>query len=226
MRKLPVRPIVPGPGQESVWDYPRPPALEQSDRRVVVRVGSVVIADSTSAWRVMETSHPPTWYLPRADVVEQYLRRSAARSSICEWKGAATYWDVLVPGRPVHRRPSAGATRRRLRGSCRSPGTCRSCQVRSTARSTASGCCRRPAASTAAGSPLMWSGRSRVNRAPGAGSPTLVGPGRSVSSAARSAASGVAPSTGGLTGSSASRPGGQHQQDADDAGPVGAEQVR
>jgi len=101
MRKLPVRPIVPAAGQESVWDYPRPPALEQSGRRVVVRVGSVVIADSTAAWRVMETSHPPTWYLPRADVVEQYLRRSAARSSICEWKGAATYWDVLVPGQPV-----------------------------------------------------------------------------------------------------------------------------
>ena len=94
MRKPPVQPIVPGPGQESVWDYPRPPALERSARRVVVRVGSVVIADSTSAWRVMETSHPPTWYLPRADIVEQYLRRSAARSSVCEWKGAATYWDV------------------------------------------------------------------------------------------------------------------------------------
>ena len=92
-----MQPIVPGPGQESVWDYPRPPALELSDRRVVVRAGSVVIADSTSAWRVMETSHPPTWYLPRADIAGEYLRRSAARSSVCEWKGAATYWDVLVP---------------------------------------------------------------------------------------------------------------------------------
>ena len=101
MNRRPVKPITPGPGQESVWDYPRPPALERSDRHVVVRAGSVVIADSTSAWRVMETSHPPTWYLPRADVDEQYLRRSAARSSVCEWKGAATYWDVVLPGRPV-----------------------------------------------------------------------------------------------------------------------------
>ena len=111
MKNRPVQPIVPGPGQESVWNYPRPPALEQSGRRVVVRVesarigsgqvGFTVIGDSTAAWRVMETSHPPTWYLPRADLAEQYLRRSSARSSVCEWKGAATYWDVVVPGAPV-----------------------------------------------------------------------------------------------------------------------------
>jgi uncharacterized protein (DUF427 family) len=91
-----VRPVAPGPGQESVWDYPRPPALEPSTRRVVVRVGRIVVADSTAAWRVMETSHPPTWYLPRVDVNERYLRRSASRSSVCEWKGAATYWDVVT----------------------------------------------------------------------------------------------------------------------------------
>ncbi len=96
-----VRPIPPGPGQESVWDYPRPPAVERSDRRVVVRSGSLVIADSTSAWRVMETSHPPTWYIPRSDISEQHLRRSAARSSVCEWKGAATYWDVVVDGSTI-----------------------------------------------------------------------------------------------------------------------------
>ena len=93
-----VRPVPPAPGQESVWDYPRPPALEPSTKRVVVRIGSTVIADSTSAWRVMETSHPPTWYVPRTDVNARYLRRSAARSSVCEWKGAATYWDVVTDG--------------------------------------------------------------------------------------------------------------------------------
>ena len=99
-RKAPpsVRPIEPGPGQESVWDYPRPPALEPSGRRVVVRSGSTVVADSTSAWRVMETSHPPTWYLPRTDISDAALRRSTARGSVCEWKGAATYWDVLTEG--------------------------------------------------------------------------------------------------------------------------------
>ncbi len=85
-----VRPIKPGPGQESVWDYPRPPALQPSGRRVVVHSGSLVIADSTSAWRVMETSHPPTWYIPPADVRGSSLRRSVARGSVCEWKGVAT----------------------------------------------------------------------------------------------------------------------------------------
>jgi uncharacterized protein (DUF427 family) len=91
-----VSPVRPKPGQESVWDYPRPPALEPSTRRVTVRIGSIVIADSTAAFRVMETSHPPTWYLPRADIADGYLRRSTARGSVCEWKGSATYWDVLA----------------------------------------------------------------------------------------------------------------------------------
>ena len=77
-----------------MWDYPRPPALERSDRLVQVRFGGAVIAESTAAWRVMETSHPPTWYIPRADIDGQYLRRSSARSTLCEWKGSATYWDL------------------------------------------------------------------------------------------------------------------------------------
>lgn len=85
---------VPGPGQESVWDYPRPPALVPSDRHVVVRRASLVIAETSRAYRVLETSHPPTWYLPRADVAAD-MRPSAARSTVCEWKGAATYWDVV-----------------------------------------------------------------------------------------------------------------------------------
>lgn len=96
-RRLPasVRPAPAGPGQESVWDYPRPPALMPSTRRIVVRFGSLLIADSTSAWRVLETSHPPNWYIPTADIDVHRLRASAARSTLCEWKGAATYWDVV-----------------------------------------------------------------------------------------------------------------------------------
>ena len=93
----PVRPTPPGPGQESVWDYPRPPRLERSDRHVQVRVAGGLIADSRRAFRVLETSHPPTWYLPPEDIAPGALRRSASRSTICEWKGAATYWDVVVP---------------------------------------------------------------------------------------------------------------------------------
>ena len=99
------RAVDPGPGQESVWDYPRPPALEPSPRRVVVTAGEgtaaeAVVADTVSAWRVLETSHPPTWYLPREDVRVE-LRRSAAASTTCEFKGAATYWDVVLPGGEV-----------------------------------------------------------------------------------------------------------------------------
>jgi uncharacterized protein (DUF427 family) len=86
--------IVPSPGQESVWDYPRPPACVPSSRQVIVRAGTETVAESSSAWRVLETSHPPTWYLPPSDVRAGTLIRSAARSTFCEWKGAATYWDV------------------------------------------------------------------------------------------------------------------------------------
>jgi len=85
----------PGPGQESVWDYPRPPALVASDRLVVVRHDGEVVAESRSAHRVLETSHPPTWYVPPGDVADGVVARSHARSTWCEWKGAATYWDVL-----------------------------------------------------------------------------------------------------------------------------------
>ncbi|MHA3704328.1 DUF427 domain-containing protein [Jatrophihabitans sp. YIM 134969] len=84
-----------GPGQESVWDYPRPPALVPSDRLVEVHAGDHLVARSTQAWRVLETSHPPTWYLRRADVAEGVLTPSATGGTVCEWKGVATYWDVL-----------------------------------------------------------------------------------------------------------------------------------
>jgi len=86
----------PGPGQESVWDYPRPPSVEQDRREVVVRLGETVIARTRDARRVLETASPPTIYIPREDVVEQYLR-PAGGSSSCEWKGSARYWTVAVP---------------------------------------------------------------------------------------------------------------------------------
>ena len=88
-----VRRIEPGPGQESVWDYPRPPSLTQSNRHVVVELGGVVVAETTRAWRVCETSHPPTYYVPREDVADGVLQ-PARGGSFCEWKGPATYWTV------------------------------------------------------------------------------------------------------------------------------------
>lgn len=83
-----------GPGRESVWDYPRPPALVRSDRHVVVVLGGVAIAETRAALRLLETSHPPTWYLPRSAFVAGALRATAG-SSMCEWKGQAAYFDLV-----------------------------------------------------------------------------------------------------------------------------------
>lgn len=89
------RPIPPGPGQESVWDYPRPPRLELSACHLTIRFGGSLIADTRRALRFLETSHPPSWYLPRADIDTSVLKRSE-HHTFCEWKGAAHYYDVQV----------------------------------------------------------------------------------------------------------------------------------
>ncbi|HIK44857.1 MAG TPA: DUF427 domain-containing protein [Leptolyngbyaceae cyanobacterium M65_K2018_010] len=96
----PANPIPPGPGQESVWDYPRPPRVEDSPRRIRVVLNGVVIADSQRTKRVLETSHPPVYYLPPADVQMQYFQPTA-RTTFCEWKGAATYYTITVGDRQV-----------------------------------------------------------------------------------------------------------------------------
>ncbi|MGA9026518.1 MAG: DUF427 domain-containing protein [Steroidobacteraceae bacterium] len=84
----------PGPGQESVWDYPRPPRLVRDDREVVVRWGGVAVARTVRAIRVLETAHPPCFYLPWADVARP-LFEPAGGGSFCEWKGAARYWSLV-----------------------------------------------------------------------------------------------------------------------------------
>ncbi|MBD8870087.1 DUF427 domain-containing protein [Nocardioides donggukensis] len=89
-------PTSPGPGQESVWDYPRPPRLEPSTERVEVWLGGECVARTSASYRVLETSHPPLYYLPRSAFVDGVLRR-AAGSSACEWKGRASYFDLVVP---------------------------------------------------------------------------------------------------------------------------------
>ena len=83
------------PGQEWVWDYPRPPRLERSTRLVRAQFGGREIARSTHCWRVLETSHPPIFYIPRQDVAMDALRPSASMR-YCEWKGVATYYDLAV----------------------------------------------------------------------------------------------------------------------------------
>jgi len=93
--------IDPGPGEESVWDYPRPPAMVPDTRRVVVSGNDGVIADTTSAIRILETASPPTFYLPPDDVDLDKLVMTAG-SSFCEWKGPARYWALPEdPDRPV-----------------------------------------------------------------------------------------------------------------------------
>ncbi len=87
--------IEPGPGQESVWDYPRPPRVEPTSKRIRVVFNGFTIADSEQALRVLETSHPPSYYIPPEDVLMEHLEPSA-RTSLCEWKGRATYFNVVV----------------------------------------------------------------------------------------------------------------------------------
>jgi len=83
---------------ESVWDYPRPPRLEATNRRLRVIQAGVTVADSVAALRVLETSHPPVYYIPPGDIAMQYLNRIAGKTSYCEFKGRATYWNVDVTG--------------------------------------------------------------------------------------------------------------------------------
>lgn len=86
---------------ECVWDYPRPPLVSACPRRVRVQVAEAWIADSTRALRVLETSHPPTIYIPRQDVRGDLLRPCSARSTWCEFKGTARYLDACVGRRLV-----------------------------------------------------------------------------------------------------------------------------
>jgi len=73
--------IAPGPGQESVWDYPRPPRLEEATRHIQVIFNGVVIAETRRALRVLETSHPPVYYIPPEDVRMEYLRPASNKNS-------------------------------------------------------------------------------------------------------------------------------------------------
>lgn len=87
---------LPAPGQESVWDYPRPPRLVADGREVIVRVVDVEIARTRRALRILETASPPTFYIPFADARHDLLLESpASRASYCEWKGRSRYWSIV-----------------------------------------------------------------------------------------------------------------------------------
>jgi uncharacterized protein (DUF427 family) len=93
---IPSRPVEPGPNQESVWDYPRPPRIEAVTARLRVLFAGKTIADTEAALRVLQTSHPPVHYFPAKDVDRRRLQPSKTR---CEFKAAATYWSITTGGR-------------------------------------------------------------------------------------------------------------------------------
>ncbi|BCW61657.1 hypothetical protein StoSoilB22_06300 [Arthrobacter sp. StoSoilB22] len=96
------RPIKPAPGQESVWDYPRPPRVEPRAERVVVRLGGQVIVDTTDAVRVLETSHPPVYYVP-LDAFPEGVLIPVGGTTFCEFKGQASYFTIAAGGTVVER---------------------------------------------------------------------------------------------------------------------------
>lgn len=97
MQRTPT-PVVPLPGQESAWDYPRPPRVEAGSVRIRIVLGGEVILDSVDSVRVLETSHPPVYYLPRSAFAPGTLE-PADGSSFCEFKGAAQYLTVRGGGK-------------------------------------------------------------------------------------------------------------------------------
>ncbi len=92
--------IEPNAGQESVWDYPRPPKLELTNKHLKIIFNGEIIAETNRAFRVLETSHPPVFYFPPSDVRTEFLTE-AANSSFCEWKGRAGYYDLRVADKSI-----------------------------------------------------------------------------------------------------------------------------
>ncbi|MDZ7601078.1 MAG: DUF427 domain-containing protein [Hoeflea sp.] len=88
---------------ENVADYPRPPSIEAFSGSIVVRFGGSVIAETRASFRILETFHPPTYYLPVAAFEPGALRPAGGRATLCEWKGQASYFDVVAGGRVAER---------------------------------------------------------------------------------------------------------------------------
>jgi uncharacterized protein (DUF427 family) len=93
-----VKRVVPQPGQESVWDYPRPPRVELSHKHIRVVFNGVTVAETDRAIRVLETSHPPVYYIPIEDIKREYLTQNA-HQTVCEFKNAASYYNLNVNGK-------------------------------------------------------------------------------------------------------------------------------
>jgi len=94
-RERPLTVVQPGPEQESVWDYPRPPRVEPVVKRIQIEFAGIVLVDSRRSLRVIETAGPPVYYLPQEDIQMACLVPSQ-RTALCEWKGISRYWSVRV----------------------------------------------------------------------------------------------------------------------------------
>src|SRR5262249_7020639 len=95
---IPIERVRPGPGQESVWDYPRPPRVETTPRHLQIIFNGITLADTRRAIRVLETSQAPVYYIPPADILMAQLDANE-EVTLCEWKGLAHYYDVVVGDR-------------------------------------------------------------------------------------------------------------------------------
>ena len=162
----------PGPGQESVWDYPQPPKLVADHRRIAVGRNDLLIADSRETYRILETAGPPTFYISPRDVHVELLKPFPG-TSICEWKGAAKYWalETSTPARQViaWSYPSAQA----LYGSI--SATIPSTPVESSVSSMASACARSPVIFMAVGLPMKLSAHGKATREQNRGSRQRLG---------------------------------------------------
>ncbi|MEM9361333.1 MAG: DUF427 domain-containing protein [Bacteroidota bacterium] len=93
---------VPKKGQRSVWDFPRPPIIEQVSKHITIKYDDFTIADSNSALAVLETASPPTYYIPKQDIEISLLLQIPGKASMCEWKGSASYWSLRrAPNIPI-----------------------------------------------------------------------------------------------------------------------------
>lgn len=95
------RRIPPGPDQESVWDYPRPPRIEPVPETIQIYALGELIAETKAAYRILETSHPPSYYLPPTDIRMDWMRKLGGGGSFCEYKGRAHYYDLEIAGQRI-----------------------------------------------------------------------------------------------------------------------------
>ena len=153
------RPDPVGPGQESVWSYPRPAIAERCSAHIMIQHCDLIIADTRESIRTLETSHPPSYYIPPCDIAPGVIR-PAGGGSLCEWKGEAIYWDVVVGDRVLNGVGWSYPNPSLSFGCCEIMS--HSTQAHLTdAASIVKQLCHSPAIFTAGGSPARWQARSR-----------------------------------------------------------------